>query len=125
MEERNVASHRLWNSARLVAALGLIFCAHELRADDAFFAVPRDQLKIISGDLPKSRPDGSFVIDRAHPEIGPYAVLDGDGEIYLRSAPGAETGFDQVCIRVPKLREVTGTIYARKFGGLGFSKLRF
>jgi hypothetical protein len=120
-----VAIQRLWNAVQLIAALGLISCAHKLPADDAYFAVPLERLKLISGEVPRPRPDGGMVIDRPQADAAPYAVLDGEGEVYLHDAPGAPASFDQVCLRVPGPREITGTIYVSKLSGKEFSKARF
>ncbi len=120
-----MASHLLQVAARLIAALGLILLDQSLRADDAYFAVPLNQLKVISGEVPRTRSDGGIVIDRPQPNVVAYAVLDGDGEIYLHSSPGTEAGFDDICIRVPKPREITGTLYVPKLSGKGMSKAKF
>ena len=53
-----MAGRRLRNAVQLVAAFGLLNFAGNLRAEDAYFAVPLEQLKVTSAKLPGNGTDG-------------------------------------------------------------------
>jgi hypothetical protein len=112
---------------RWIAAFGVICFAHVLRADDAYFDVRFDQLQFTSKEVPRTRLGALGVVADLtdQQEAVPYAVLDGDGEIFLHLLPNTRTAYGDLCIRVPARREVTGTLYFPGPSGKGMSKARF
>ena len=116
---------------RAVGVTGLLFWIGTAQAEDAFFRVSVDHLKITSGELPKTPPDSSVSYnDLPTGEfIVPYAVLDGEGEVYL---PGVDKPriwrrpeLEALCIRAPKGHDVTGTLFLPKSSGIGLQKIKF
>ena len=94
---------RLENVLRLIAALGFIFSAHNVQADDAYFDVRLDQLHFTSKGVPRfhSGALGVFTDVADRQDVVPYAVLDGDGEVLLHLLPNSRTEYGELCIRVP------------------------
>jgi hypothetical protein len=122
-----LASQQLQNASRLIAALGLTLFAQGLRAEDAYFVVRLDQLQYASKDVPRTRAGALGVTaDLTSKQAAvPYAVLDGEGDVFLRLAPDSSTVYRELCIRVPARRDVTGTLYFPGPTGKGLSKAGF
>jgi len=113
---------------QLVAAFGLLNFAGNLRAEDAYFAVPLEQLKVTSAKLPGNGTDGlGLLADPSHfnADALPYAILDGEGEAYLHSRPWSLGGVSSLCVRVAAPRKISGMFIIPERPGIAASKIRF
>ncbi len=90
-------------------------------ADDAFFDIPLSELKIISGELPKSAiATDSFRFGPRAMLMYYRAALDGEGEAYLNIGPEQQLAFQyqatddlstcHLLIRAPRGKDVTGKL---------------
>ncbi|MGE3315461.1 MAG: hypothetical protein AB7O26_10120, partial [Planctomycetaceae bacterium] len=120
---------------RAVAIFGtLLFTTAPAFAEDAYFRVAADQLKVTSGELPKIDPNSApptyYSLGPDQEYRAPYAVLDGDGEVYP-SYTGDRQFFtpvtvDALCVRLPGgAAEVKGSLYVLNPDGPGMRKVTF
>jgi hypothetical protein len=114
-----------------VAVLAAL-CAATALAEDVYYEVPVNTLVFTQGALP-STADASFGrLWRRQPALAAYAVLDGDGEVYLSDnlnepwrPPGQQTELSSLFIRVSKEREITGRLIVPQPDLSGMILLRF
>lgn len=125
------------------------------RAESAYYQISLDDLKITEGELPAS--DNRFrgrmwMMGR---QMLPYAVLDGEGEIYLGDAVGRrsfttrsrrgnrvprapanaeernereqqrQASANAVAVHAPEGKEITGALYVQKNDLSGLTRVRF
>ncbi|MEX0703348.1 MAG: hypothetical protein WD069_14735 [Planctomycetales bacterium] len=84
MSSRNRWMRPLWAAASLLVLASPVLA--EEAAEDAFYALRPNQLQIIEGKLPEPF---HVAADRwSHPWTRTYAVLDGEGEIYISASLG-------------------------------------
>jgi hypothetical protein len=122
-------------AARGGALLALFLIAAGARADEVFYRVRIDELKLTSGKLPEDtdlNPAAAFRVlgpDR----VAACAVLDGEGEAYVHSPTGEarrlktseRAASDSLVIRVPGPGKITGTLYWPRDDMSGMVKLTF
>ncbi len=112
-------------------AFAVLSPANALMADEAYFQVPLRELKITSGTLPKASDDSDsyYPYNLAQQYVVPYAVLDGEGEIYLsstqRSVYSRMANVEALHVHVSQGRDVTGTLYVPKQNRSGYEKVQF
>lgn len=105
-------------------------------AEDAYFQVPIDDLEITEGALPKGQEPVNWQLYQRARRMQPYVVLDGEGEAYVAydaNRSRAEWNWpanrtrarNQVVVRVPAARDVTGRIYLPKRDLTGMVQARF
>jgi hypothetical protein len=118
--------------SRFIGTAGLLLLAANVRADDVYFHVPVDHLKITSGELPKApvdRPTSYFAFSPTAEFVIPYAVLDRDGEIYVTGADqptsAERASVDALCIRSATATDLTGTLYVPNASRSGLQKIKF
>ncbi len=81
---------RVWGWALAVATL-MPFAA---RAADVFYSVPVLDLKFTQGKLPGDDAATSRQVPWGfYPSFSPYAVLDGEGEAYVRTINGIPSAY--------------------------------
>ncbi len=91
--------------------------AGRVGADDVYFHMPLNDLELTEGQLPTAEPGWVPWWNQRSERV--YAVLDGEGEVYLRydvnvqrRADRSEPAFlREIAVRVPQRREVTGRIF--------------
>jgi hypothetical protein len=130
---------------RTVAAIGVLSLAVAARADDSYYRVRIDDLKITEGERPKEPARNDVWHWRRHEAVRPYAVLDGKGEVYVGSSrpvgsrrlvagvitsgsrPTEDVSEDDLAIlvRTPQTGELTGRLYLPKLDGSGVAMLKF
>jgi hypothetical protein len=129
---------RTYPTVIVVATLSILVVAKTTAAlaDDAFFDIPISDLKITSGELPKTKNDEEgYRYDPRREAMIPKIVLEGDGEAYLHSPnnrfwPGrygddSEMLTAHVLIRAPKDKDVSGLLTLPKHGGAGMALIKF
>ena len=105
---------------RFVTTLAVATFASAVLAGDVHYDVPVRTLRISEGKLPTagSRPNWRFAQRSA--AMTPYAVLDGEGEVYVRFANGQFNSWTQLgqitdqaslAIRAPEGKPVSGRLY--------------
>lgn len=117
-------------------AFPFVFCLASLavaaRAEDAFYFVPLEDLKLTEGKFPEQPASRYDWRNRQRREaMQARAVLDGEGEVYFeqnqflwwRSTPLLEEG--AIAVRAPAGRQVTGSLYVPKTDYSGMVRLRF
>lgn len=117
----------------LVSAAALAWTATAF-AEDAFYSVPIQNLKIIEGKLPGAVETPSFRWSRFE-LLYPYGVLDGEGEIYITTSGSQWDRFTRsnvpselggVLIRVPGgPKEIRGRLFLPKSDWRGMVMVRF
>lgn len=135
-----------------VSVLAAVLAAGPLGAEDAFYEISADELKLVDGEWPESARNHGTNWSRRfqrRQQLASYAVLDGDGEIYLgenvgrpsRNVPiprqtvtpqDARDGDapsrpnpNAVAIRAPAAETVSGSIYVPRADLSGMTWLRF
>ncbi len=126
-------SRSRWNIAAWGrAATAVLLITTQALAGDVFYSVAISDLKLTEGKLPTAdRP--ARMVSWLDPWVRPQAVLDGDGEVYVRSlgndSRAVFTGEspEQVglAIRVPAGRKISGTLFWPKPDWSGTVKLPF
>ncbi len=105
-------------------------------AEDAFFRVGIRDLELTEGKLPDlDEIDAPWRVRRQLGEsMQPYAVLDGEGEVYVAAEaipgrpvprPVGQTGGDYLGVRAPEGKDVTGRLYWPKPDLSGMAAVRF
>jgi hypothetical protein len=109
----------------------LAISANTVAADDAYYHLSLNDLQITQGKLPQSDEAGQSRWWRIRDQL-PYARLDGDGEVYVRYELGAwqrgenrRTIDQEIAVRVPRAREVTGLVFLPKWDGEGMQRAAF
>ena len=110
-----------------------LLCAHSLRAEDAFYRVPLANLTFTEGSLPaQTNHDRMDWRDLSARTTQSYAVLDGEGEVYVGGLtfqpwmPAPEPyreGF--LAIRAPADKEISGFLFVSKPDLSGMVRLPF
>jgi hypothetical protein len=110
-------------------------------AADAYYDIPLRELDTTAGGK-RVDPTEFFATTESQSRIHPYAVLDGDGDVYLFSAPIEENSTTlqwgdefwasddrwenlSLAIRVPSGANHTGSLFLPDHDGTGLTKLRF
>jgi hypothetical protein len=99
-------------------------------AKDVCFQVPLTSLKLTEGSLPAPEPGAMSFDWRRQPLFQPYAVLDGEGEVYV-SGPGfnpwtpRRRSEQALAVRAPQGQEITGRLYVPKGDFKGMVIVRF
>ena len=124
----------------LLVSLALVLGTSDLRAENAYYEVPINDLRITDGELPKTQRSLNGRQWRRTQAIIPYAVLDGDGEVYLGSQVGrwnagtsrrnggdaaAEHNSLAVAVCAPKGQDVVGSLYVQNPDLSGLTRVRF
>lgn len=123
----------------LLASLAMLAMAGRSMAEDVYFNIPIQQLKITEGKLPPDQEImyGSFGNFELRELMQPRAVLDKGGEIYVsqyqpfmdresvRQPQGRTEPYYFAIIRVPKGQPVSGRLFIPKHGGKGMDILKF
>ncbi|HEY1784383.1 MAG TPA: hypothetical protein VGG30_02505, partial [Pirellulales bacterium] len=113
------------------AAAAVLLVTTQAVADEAYYSVEINDLKFTEGKLPADHADEQ--VNSRGTWVEPHAVLDGEGEAYIRSLdrnnpmlyagePPERLG---LVIRVPGERKITGTLFWPKADWNGSVKLRF
>ena len=121
---------------RTVVAVGTLTLAIAARADDSYYRVRIDDLKITEGELPKQSEQYDWRHWRWHEVIRPYAVLDGQGKVYVRSTryssmvpPVQQEGHDDssnaIFVCTSQIGDVTGRLYLPKPDASGMAIVKF
>jgi hypothetical protein len=119
-------------SRRLAAfcAIAFSFLA-TVAADDAFYQVRLGELKIES-KRPEVPATWEWQYRERSPGMHPYIVLDGQGEAYLGRSAGNNdvrwdilTGQEEICVRVPKVGDISGRLYWPKNDWNGMIAYKF
>ena len=120
------------------SVVSLLLGNSQLASADVYYVQPIAELEILEGALPNFNETTRLnyrVWWRAQ-VVHPYAVLDGDGEIYIsprrspwerrwRARQGEAPDTTSVAIRVPEARAITGKIYFPLPDYSGMQSLRF
>ncbi len=100
-------------------------------AEDAYFHETISSLTLVEGALPSGSEPRSFDWQKA-PAFQPYAVLDGDGEVYIGGdnlepwrPPDQAYRSATLAARAPKGNEVTGRLFVPKPDFSGMIILKF
>ena len=125
---------------RSVVMLGVLVVAAAVDAEDIYYRVPIDDLKITEGSRPKPPSNSDWRLRERAWAMLPYAVLDGAGEVYVgttnptRSGPGAmpvlpwsmpELMGNAVFIRTTQAGDVTGRLFYPKPDWSGMVAVKF
>ncbi len=126
----------MWCCMRWVM-LGLVVVGlRSVRAEDAFYQVPWSELELSEGRLPAEE-EGTWLQWGLRSLKPPYAVLDGEGEVYVRDGSvddrvfGGSRGRDSeaprrtIVVRTPAARDVTGRLFAPTSDGASMVMVRF
>jgi hypothetical protein len=119
---------QLWVLAGLLA-----LTAGSNRAEDTFFHSPVSSLQFLDGKLPESIDPTDFRKQTAFlPVMQPYAVLDGEGEIYVGGQRFEPWGMARslyqdmfVAVRASRTNEITGRLFVPKSDLSGMTVLKF
>ena len=123
----------------LCASLPTLFFAASAPAQEAYYEVPATELKITEGRLPTEQQSVRGRQWRRVRAMVPWAVLDGEGAIYLGSQVGrlnatsarrrgdanAQHNSGAIAVCAPKGKDVTGSLYVPKSDLSGFTRVRF
>jgi hypothetical protein len=118
-------------------AIVALACTAQAFSDDAYYYLPLQTVNFTEGSIPQL--DGSNFNWRDWQRLSymiPYAVLDGEGEIYVDDenrandrwpSPASFRDFDnfRVAVRTAAPRNVTGRIFLPKFDASGMVELKF
>jgi hypothetical protein len=127
-----------WSISRspLLAIAIFALLASVARADDLFYVVTPDLLKITEGAFPTPNPENRNVWPSGGNEMRPAVVLDGAGEAYLQCAfdefnrfawnrPLSSSQISFIALRVPNDNDVTGRLFIPKGDRSGTDVLKF
>jgi len=115
---------------RLLLSFIVLSCTGAL-ADDAYYQVPLTSLTLVEGKWPEpSRWSGSTW--QMLEALQPYAVLDGQGEVYVSGEtmrpwgpPGQSYQNSRLSLRVPRESSITGRLFVPKSDLSGMVALKF
>jgi hypothetical protein len=126
---------------RTAVAVGILALATAARADDSYYRVRFDDLKITEGELPKPSTEYDWRLWQRREALQPYASLDGKGEIYVgpsnysgRRSPFSSTGepvetsennSNAILVCTPQTGDVTGRLYLPKADASGMAVVKF
>ncbi|MBN2580901.1 MAG: hypothetical protein JXB10_18085 [Pirellulales bacterium] len=111
-------------------------CTARVTAEEAYYVVPLEKLELTEGSLPKGEVDQNWRNWQRRQSMYPYAVLDGEGEVYAEDNDSFYTPFsrrrserdfrkNQIAVRTPSVREVTGRLFLPKHDWSGYAALKF
>ena len=118
---------------RSVAALGLLTLTAAAVADDTYYRVPLGDLKLTEGKLPAEPTDQNWRLRETAWCMVPYAVLDGEGEIYVATddyftswhVPRLQRQSARLLVRTEKASDLTGRLFYPKPDWSGMVMVRF
>ncbi len=116
---------RVW----MLAVVGVVVATARVKAEDAYFHVMINNLQLTEGELPESKEPDWSVWWRNRNRLA-YAVLDGDGEVYVKYLvrPSGRRQDDlerDMVVRVPAKRDVTGRLYLPRSDDSGMKMVKF
>ncbi len=101
-------------------------------AEDIFFHLPIASLTFSEGALPARSDSSNFRRWQTLPALQPYAVLDGEGEVYIGgeglqpwSPPGRLYENTTIAIRAAAGKDVSGRLFVPKSDLIGMAPLKF
>ena len=98
-------------------------------ADDVFYLVRLDNLKVTEGELPAATQPSDWRDWSRIERMQPYVVLDGEGEAFVGqgdNATDAGRGAHQsLCVRTSQPRDLSGRLFMPTGDGNGFRAARF
>ena len=120
---------------RTVVAVGTLTFAIVGRADNSYYRVKFDDLKITEGELPKQPTHDDWRHWRRREAIRPYAALDGQGEVYVGSVRNSRVGppslgatddnSNTILVCTPQTGDVTGRLCLPKPDVSGMVVIKF
>jgi hypothetical protein len=122
---------------KITRCLQLVLCSvipvaqDVARAEDAYYQVPVSGLKLTEGTLPEPGRSWSGSRWQLLPATQPYAVLDGQGEVYIGNPGGDMPWMPPVfesatlSIRAPKGAEITGRLNLPRTDLNGMVQVKF
>ena len=111
-----------------IALVSLTLALTATATADVYYVLPVADVEIVAGELPTSRDadDRWSPLWRMREVMQPYAVLDGEGEIYVGSdLGGLQTGRFTLAVRTPGARDVTGKLFVPKYDLTGMAAVKF
>ena len=129
-------ARQLLSASFVVVSFGLNFVL--ATAAEVYYVQPIADLEILEGELPESRknPRSMFRNWRRRQVVQPYAVLEGEGKIYVtsgstarprtrRNNQGDAAGVPTLAVQVSESREITGRLFLPKQDFSGMQSLKF
>ena len=118
-----------------IAAVGVLALASAVWADDAYYQVRLDDLKITDGKRPQTPSNDDWRQRELAWCMLPYAVIEGDGEVFVHcvdsnrfgpwSMPELQGDREAILVRTKDARDVAGTLYYPKPDWSGMAAVKF